>query len=130
MILVASMSSYNDKKFIALKRKWYQKLKKAGFDDIEVMAKDGNLYDLLRYPLRFDPSSPERIAQQKYFNLARSFIYDYKFKNKFEKKCWEFHAEGLPYRKIASILKKDRNFVYNIILRIRKKMVEIYTVND
>lgn len=115
-----------EKDLIALRKRWYKILKRKGFDDIEVLAPNGRFYDLLRYPFRMDLNSPQRKVQQKYFSLARAFVYEFSFKNSFQKKVWLQHSEGISYRKIARAMKTGEMRVYKTICRLRKKMMESY----
>lgn len=124
------MGTYTEKDLPALQKKWYKILKKSGFKDIEVLAPNGQFYDILKYPFKYDLTSPERKAQEKYFALARSFNYDYKFVSEFEKRIWEHHSEGVPYRKIAATLRKRNGQIYKILCRLRKEMMGFYFKED
>ena len=117
---------YTKKDLARLRRKWYRILKKEGFCDIEVLAPNGQFYDLLRFPFKYDLNSPERKAQEKYFSLARSFYHECEFRNEFERKLWAHHSEGVPYRKIASMLRMRAGKVYQTLRRLRKEMIEYY----
>jgi hypothetical protein len=123
------MGDYTEKDLNSLRKKWYKILKKEGFKDIETLAPNGQFYDMLKYPFKYDLNSPERKAQEKYFALARSFNYECNFKNEFERKVWSHHSEGVPYRKIAVTLRTRAGRVYKALRRLRKEMMEFYFDN-
>lgn len=114
------------KEILALRKKWYQILKKEGFVDIEVLAPDGGFYDLLKHQLYFDPTTPERQAQEKYYALARAFNYDFTFKNTLEQNIWKLHSEGVPIRTIKIRLGSSKGTVHKRIKKFRKIMLDLY----
>lgn len=116
---------FKSKEFKDLQSKWYSKLKKSGFDDIEVGEKR----------LRFVGSSwhseyrrynKDKIeAKENYYRLAGQFTYDNVFKDELEKHIWRLHAEGFSIREIAKILKKKtyKAFVHETLQALEKKMI-------
>lgn len=116
---------------LALRRKWYKILKDNGFDDIEVLAPDGQFYDMLRYPLRFDINSPEKKVQERYYAMARAFVFDYEFRDEVEKQVWQHHSEGMSVRGIAAKMNIGRGVMYfqRRLGRLRKAMIQLY-LND
>jgi hypothetical protein len=125
------------KQFELLKKKWYAKLKRAGFVDIEqdedsltnwsssrfLRGKNRNkaLEDVMDYNL----------SKQEYYRLVGHFLHDHKFENKVDKLIWELHSEAISYRKIVSKLKHkgiDTNTmrIFHAITRLKTIMIERY----
>ena len=83
--------------------KWYKKLEKAGFKDIE--NKDGSL------KAEIDPRTrsfalAEKELREAYFAAAKTFLQIHNFKDCEEKLIWELHAlEGMGAVRIARQLK-------------------------
>lgn len=117
--------------FDKLKDKWYAKLKKSGFDDIERSAmylkRDTAYYS--QHP--HDGQWQEKAA---YFQMATNFLEEYKFENRIDQIVWEYHSNGMSMREIAIALKsakvkmtKDKAFA--IIKRLKVKMFDMYMVS-
>lgn len=104
----------NSKQFEKLRQKWYSKLKKDGFDDIEDSS--GNIKNLHKskfLPSKHKGTSYEGIklrndAKQEYYRFAEQFLHDYPFDTKLEQLIWQYHSEGIGYRHIPAELKKHR----------------------
>lgn len=108
---------HKDPKLKKLTAKWYAKLSKKGFEDIEqdetrlkkwseTYFKKGNL----------NQSHPSVVnAKLEYYNMCRSFLHEYKFKNKTERKMFEMHSEGQGVRVIAEELGTYRRKVHEKI---------------
>lgn len=100
------MAYYDSEKFKKLQEKWYDKLDREGFKDVETNV-DGKLflrefhssYFQRKYsPLRF------RFKQQYYQNATR-FTHIYEFTSDRDRLMWIAHADGVSVRKIASKFK-------------------------
>lgn len=123
----------NPSDFKKLKAKWYKKLKKEGFTDIE--DEYGNLNT---YSSHFS----EKVVVQRfkdrepYYYMATNFLNDYKFANRIEKIVWEYHTEGIGIRDIATLLKKarvatiKRDSIWKIITRLSAAMKAMYMSPD
>lgn len=126
---------WNDPKLSKLKAKWYAKLKKKGFEDIE--HDERNLKQFSGKTSIDDElgrSKLERWAQwgklpqiknhikYEYFSECRRFLEIHKFKNKTERKMFEMHSDGLGVRVIAVSLKTYRRKVHETIQRLVKVM--------
>jgi len=125
------------KNFQSLKAEWYQKLKDAGFDDIE---QDENY--LKRWTsaahLRgkhkgrdFETVLRHQGYVQDYFRLTKWFLHDYKFESTRLKLIWHYHSNGMPYRDIAVRLKSfginlSASTIQSYIYRLEKKMLAKY----
>ena len=108
----------------ALTQKWYQKLKKSGFDDIEMpngkwLKQYHNEYYQARYtPLEFQ-------NKEEYFRKARHFLIEHAFESEKDRLVWQLHSEGLSLREITKKLKikLKHHHVGDIIVRLRNIML-------
>lgn len=121
------MSSNNE--YAKLKKVWYKKLAKSGFEDIET-----NKEKLKVWSNRFtqQKSVDSREAKEQYYHMATSFLNSYKFSSQIEKIIWEYHTEGISGRDIAKILKKTKVFKSNrqtiwlMIKHLKNEMKKMY----
>lgn len=123
--------------YAKLRKVWYAKLKKSGFDDIEL-----NDNDLIEPSSLFTKPSKRPLqviweAKQAYYTMATRFLNDYKFKNSKERVIWEYHAEGISCRNISKILSKvyrkkkpGRMTVWRTIRRLQHSMKDMYMVSN
>lgn len=117
----------NSKEFLALKRKWYAKLDKEGFKDIENEA--GLLKKWSSYWLRSKHTSATFDAKQEYYRLAGQFLHDYQFGSALDRIIWEMHSEGDSVRGIAVALKKRgfkvyKRLVHETLMRLSDIMAD------
>lgn len=128
----------NNKKlsdFDKLKAKWYKKLEKSGFEDIE--SSEDRLKSYSNKFARKDEymnSVDTWETKAEYYYIAEYFLNTHKFNSKLEKSIWEYHANGISVRNIVNILKKvrietNKIVVWDTINRLRKIMRRQY-VND
>lgn len=132
------------------KAKWYKKLKKSGFDDIErdehrlkvnTLDRIGrNTFSRVDYTS--DQLSQERLtakivhdAKQEYYYKAEHFLNSHKFESEKERVIWEYHANGLSIRDIVKVLNKakikaDRYKVWKIIYKLAKEMKKKTGINN
>lgn len=117
-------------KFDKLKDRWYKKLKKSGFRDIEY--KDGTRER--GGPYLKNKTQTQIEAIEAYYTMARHFLIEYTFPREIDKVIWEYYSEGLSYRDIEETLKKakvknlKKSQIKNIITALEKKMKEKYLV--
>lgn len=118
------MDWHKDPKFKKLQEKWYSKLSKKGFDDIEqdesklkqwseTYFKKGNLNQ---------SNITVVTAKLAYYAMCRSFLETHKFKNKIERRMFEMHSEGLGVRVIAVEMKTYRRKAHETVQRLVKVM--------
>lgn len=114
--------------FKALKDKWYAKLEKSGFNDIEQDENNLNRWDSFHFKMQHSPLEFNSI--EEYYRIANQMVHDYKFKSKLEKTIWTFHASGMEVTAIIKKL-KSMNFkgkrvstYYTIIKEIASQMRE------
>lgn len=125
------MSSSDKKKLQQLQAKWYRKLERSGFKDVEAPDAFGDmrLKQLDSNQLRHGyKSSVQMVNVQRYYELARQFHYQHNFENGREKRLWELHAEGLSAYHISEKLKSDgyrKNVSMTSIKRTVKKLERV-----
>lgn len=116
------------KEFNKLKQVWYKKLKKSGFEDIELNEK------YLKNPsskfLR-KRSLDTFQNRENYYYMATCFLNDYKFKTRLDKIVWEYHANGISVRNIVMLLKTvkircNRDSICKKTQELRKIMEQLY----
>ena len=121
------MSKYHEsKKFLALRKKYYAKLKKAGFEDIEITDwSTGDSGNLLRGFGHMDAVRRWTPDKERYYQLARQMNFTLAERKypKEERKIWGLHAEGVSFRAIERRLGVPRNRVSRIVRRIEKEMI-------
>lgn len=123
---------HQTKKFKALKDKWYKKLEKSGFKDIE-----HNEETLTAYSTRF-LNHPEYVWQLKsaYYSMCESFLQNHAFKSNYERIIWEYHTNGLGTRPISKLLTKVRRkkthylSVWKVIQNLQTIMKTMYLSTD
>lgn len=101
-----------------LQKKWYNKLARSGFKDLENVFVPGEPlrhWDSVEFQRYYSPRS--FTEKQRYYELAGQLLHDLKFKNNTEKKIWELHSKGESYQEIA----KKVNLHNNTVGRIVKK---------
>jgi hypothetical protein len=92
--------------FEKLQDKWYKKLEKTGFKDIEyadMSVKSARVSRSLNWS---DPTLRQSVLE--YYLMAYNFLIDYKFESEVDKIIWEYYAEGLSIRDIVQILKDTK----------------------
>jgi hypothetical protein len=109
-----------------LEAKWYKKLAKEGFEDIEQDENNLKQWHNHFFFARYDADSFNSKAE--YFQLAGAFLHEYEFANEVEKKIWELHADGLPLTEIYKVLANSGSKVYidgirKIVNKLKEAMV-------
>lgn len=120
------------KEFKTLQSKWYKILKESGFSDIE-NSKHQLKSESWGNKETYAPARQEwHASKAEYFQLATTFLNNYKFESILEQVIWEYHTNGINIRKIAETLQKakvstlKKSAVFNIVARLRNKMKELY----
>jgi len=105
----------NSREFKSLQSKWYGKLKKSGFNDIE--ASSGMLKDY--HSKRFTGSDAVSFSEkERYYQLAGQLLHTYPFPNATARAMWRMHAGGSSMEYISDAL----NLKIEIVARFVKKM--------
>ena len=112
---------YKDPNFIKEQKKWYQKLKNSGFVDIESFSTACEPHDILKFP--FNSGGMDIEQEEEYYRECRSFLHEFNFKSKTERKIWELHSEGTPYKKIARQARTSYHKVFFAINEIKGYML-------
>lgn len=118
--------------FNKLKDKWYAKLERTGFHDIEL--KSGHLENNSTSGGTIDPRRVTWESQAEYYQMATDFLNDWQFEDRIERIIWEYRANGLSPRSIAKTLNKVRrkkiNYitVWRMIKRLETEMKKLYGV--
>lgn len=121
-------SPFNSKSFRDLQTKWYKRLEKKGFQDIERTsgALKLNHADYFADKRRY---SPEMVmGKQNYYRLACEFVHIHEFNTRTEKAIWELHAEGHSDRDITKMLKNKRARIYRTRVQDIIKSLEIQMI--
>lgn len=115
------------KEFTKLKNKWYSKLEKSGFKDIE--QPDG--YLKVWSTTFYRAAHVNRITKEQYYRLAGHFLHEFDFESELEKELWEMHSLGVSTREISSKMAKrkitmSKSSVHMIIKDLKQKMIKMY----
>ncbi len=99
-----------------LRAKWYKKLAKTGFKDIEnplsVYEELGNCEGTY-FQRNWSPA--QFVEKQRYFELATQLLHDPVFKSEKDRKAWEMHTNGATQKQIMKKLKVSADWVYERI---------------
>lgn len=115
------------KAFKELEKKWYTKLEKSGFKDIE--QPDGNLKVWASSACKNYAEPNVRAAKEEYYRMAGQFLYDYKFTSAIDKFAWKHHANGVSIRSIVGLLakkgiKSNKRTIHEKLQRLAKEMLK------
>lgn len=126
------MSHHHTKKFKALQKVWYDKLKESGFEDIEdtnspheyLKTWHSSYFQIVHEPIAYE-------HKKVYYEQASAFLHEYFTDHQyglFDKfrpdLVWELHVQGVSVREIAKRLEMKACRVHLIITDIKKKMME------
>lgn len=99
------MAKIQSKEFLALQAKWYGRLKKAGFDDIEHDEDHLKKYAASDFLKRSQVTAE---ANAEYYRLAGCLFHEHAFASAEEKAIWELHKEGVSATKIYEALGRGK----------------------
>src|ERR1017187_8764867 len=117
------MSFWKSHPFKKLNRKWRERLKKAGFRDLEddsgKLTHEGTVVQDLSRRASFRADLVEETRQ--YFSWAEDMANHARFQSTLDKKIWALHAKGESLREIAEHLpvRLDHTTIGDRIHRIR-----------
>lgn len=130
---------YEQKSFLAERKKWYAKLKEEGFEDIELINwHDGSAWERMDGVSQADICNTYTPEKERYYQLAKQFYWempaigrkDWTSKKPRVKrwprvrKVWKLHAEGLSVREIGRRLDLGTMTVQRDIEQIRPLFME------
>lgn len=127
-------SKFQTKEFKDLQDKWYTKLSKSGFNDVEDGDDRLKEWDSFNFSGRYDQNSFH--STEQYFILAGQFLHSYKFETKRDRLIWKLHSEGRTLTNIADVLKArnfpkhSRSLVFRIMKRLAVEMLRQYDADD
>lgn len=129
-----------EQELVRLKKIWDKKLRDTksaeypnGFEDIE-----NDQGGLKKYTTDRKGNAHAKVvnweASAQYYQMASSFLNDYRFDTEFDKTVWTYHSEGLSKYDISKIFKKlfknKRGYgtttIRTTIARLRKSMFSMY----
>lgn len=132
-----SDNSCKGPKFDALKRKWYEKLKRSGFDDIEqdenyLNTGASNPFSRKAKGETYKDKEVFYKSREEYYRLAGQFFWEYPWSSRKEQLIWELHKEGTSIRDIVLELKRKRfkahrRAVHETIQRLKQEMIKRYS---
>lgn len=126
--------------FKKLQAKWYKKLEKDGFEDIEQdednLKQWASTYFISRYTNFVGKSGKKDKAydatwftsQIEYYQMAGRFLHEHTFQSPAEKLIWQLHSEGVPNTGIyKELIRRGRKMyqdgVNKIVNTLKKQMV-------
>lgn len=123
--------SAKDPAFIKLQNKWYKKLKKQGFEDLEWVDDGkgiGQDSSFLLKPLT-NMTKFYKKDVENFYRICRNYAGYGTFASKLDKYCFKYYADGQSYRQIQKIIAKKHKItlthvtVFNRIKKIIPTMM-------
>ncbi len=114
--------------FNKLKAKWYKKLEKSGFQDLE---QDEIYFKRANFTTRNRTREFTWTSIQEYYQMASDFLASHDFESRIEQIIWEYHTNGISTRDIADTLNKVRRkkilrmTVWRIVKRLEAVMKQV-----
>lgn len=112
---------------------WYQKLSDSDFEDIEEDEYNLKFYTAAWFKAQFKKHGHSWQTKASYYQMASSFLEEYKFANSIEQTIWMYHSEGISYRDIAKLLNKlkestawNKVNVNHVVKKLKIKMFDLY----
>ena len=121
----------DSKEFKKLQKKWYDILKKDGFEDAESDEAHLKFWSSQYFQINFEPTAFN--ARKEYFDFADKFLNEHKFLSLYEKQAWHYHCEGLSLREIVKEftklgIKTSKTPLQVKIFNLRKEMFAKYSI--
>jgi len=115
------------KQFKQLQAKWYAKLSKSGFEDIE--ANDNKLK---RYDAEYFLSTSVDKAMEtlQYYKQCEEFLREHNFFSKSDRGIWRLHCTGMTEEEIAKHFGVNQSTISRILGRIHKVMQDDRSDNN
>lgn len=99
-------SPFRTKKFQNLKERWYAKLAKSDFKDIEQDELNLKEWESHSFSARYNRHL--FASKEAYYQLVGQFLYSHPFNTEHQKFIWECHSEGKSTRAISKELKTKK----------------------
>lgn len=135
--IMAKKPWYKEAAFLEERRKWYAKLKKKGFKDIEYFdRKTGDALPVLNGYSSMDAVRFYREDAAEFYRLAEQFTR--KVGNKYGKRSWEckawgMYAQGVGVAKISKTLDIPLSRADKLLSELKQKMLtdcDKFVAND
>ena len=114
--------------FKKLQQKWYQKLARSGFEDIEDTNSERELlhtWDSLYFLSRYEVDQFH--AKERYYQLANQFLEEHEFDTSWAKGIWACHCDGMSGREIIRVRgirkRKSKDKVFSTIRMLEEIML-------
>ncbi len=107
-----------------LQAKWYKKLARSGFEDIEDTSSPNeflNTWDSLHFLSRY--TVDQFHARERYFQLATQFLEEHMFDTSREKSIWAEYCTGLSMRAIARNRRVSLHKIRVVIKKLEEAML-------
>lgn len=118
---------YQKREFLWERRKWYEKLAKTGFVDVEYTdwntGESGNLLQGITTAQMLRRGVPTTQEQQRYYELARQYLHSHSF-TRLGRMVWKRHSEGIGTRDIAQQVGCSVFRAQSIIREHKKQLFE------
>lgn len=129
-----SLNKISKSEYIKLYAKWYDRLKREGFEDIEWFDPKTALGQSGHYMVKSTHKITKKYNEftEEHYRLCRNFLTHFKFPNKKIEKIFELHTDGASYRDIIKELKKIahkwayRHYYYN---KQGKPVITLFTLH-
>lgn len=119
--------------YLELKKIWYKKLADSGFSDLE--ADEHRMKKSLSTIFQqLTVREGGWQAKAAYYQMADRFLLEFEFATELEKTIWEYHANAISIRDIATTLNKakitktNRQAIWLILRRLENIMKSKYLV--
>lgn len=116
---------HKTKEFLELNKKWQEKLKKSGFEDIEDGKEELLVSSAIFKKKKFLKTYK---IKEEYYYMATHFLNEYRFDSNIDRVVWTYHVEAISARDISKLLKKlklgniEKSSVSTIIVKLRRAM--------
>ncbi|MGH7889904.1 MAG: hypothetical protein ACRENF_05065 [Thermodesulfobacteriota bacterium] len=129
-----SSKFWEKKKFRAIQNEWYQKLKEAGFEDIETDNNKDHFpvlkeWSSIRFRLRCTNEISRATTEQFYTNL-KQVLDTFPFLTDFDRNVWKEYSEGRNTEEIARSLGVTSYFVKRTIYQVKINSRGMIMVKD
>ena len=110
----------NSKEFLKLQKKWYEKLKKSGFEDAEtgpyLKQYSSRLFETNQHKMINNNNTELYYAtKEQYYRIAGHFLHEHVFQDPIHKTIWQEHSEGLSVREIGKLHRLGPNVIQRIV---------------
>lgn len=108
--------------FKRLQARWYRRLRKNGFEDIESGGVCRNLWTSKRSKIPLDANGRRIVwdAVTEYYRWAEHVMRGRRFRTKQDREVWRLHASGMSKREIARLTRRHHTVVVQRIFRIER----------